>query len=81
MPSRFAYAVLLVLPSACMRTIAFRVCVQVSSLTDLASMAELSGIDAVEARRTDERSKREELRCVLAVIRHGGRHYPHSHLA
>lgn len=35
-------------------------------------MSDLSGVDAVEARRTDERSQTEELRCVLAVIRHGG---------
>jgi hypothetical protein len=36
-------------------------------------MAELSGVDLLEATRTDERSTREELRCVLAVVRHGDR--------
>lgn len=36
-------------------------------------MGELSGVDLLEATRTDERSTREELRCVLAVIRHGDR--------
>lgn len=36
-------------------------------------MGELSSVDLLEATRTDERSTREELRCVLAVIRHGDR--------
>eukprot|EP00775_Hariotina_reticulata_P002529 gene2529-2831_t len=36
-------------------------------------VADLSGADLLEATRTDERSTREELRCVLAVIRHGDR--------
>jgi hypothetical protein len=44
------------------------------SLQELSSlMAELSGVDLLEATRTDERSTREELRCVLAVVRHGDR--------
>ncbi len=29
-------------------------------------------MEEAEAARTDQRSAREELRCVLAVIRHGG---------
>ncbi|KAF6263760.1 histidine phosphatase superfamily-domain-containing protein [Scenedesmus sp. NREL 46B-D3] len=45
-----------------------------ASLQELSSlMAELSGVDLLEATRTDERSTREELRCVLAVVRHGDR--------
>jgi hypothetical protein len=43
-------------------------------LKELSSLvADLTGADLLEATRTDERSTREELRCVLAVIRHGDR--------
>ena len=42
------------------------------ALAGLADFADLGGADALEARATDERSAREELRCVLAVVRHGG---------
>jgi hypothetical protein len=49
-------------------------CCLFSYVQELSSlMAELSGVDLLEATRTDERSTREELRCVLAVVRHGDR--------
>ena len=42
------------------------------SKQELASLINVSGWDAGELQRTDKLSAQEELRCVLAVIRHGG---------
>jgi hypothetical protein len=39
----------------------------------MASLCELSEANLLEATKTDERSTHEELRCVLAVVRHGDR--------
>lgn len=40
---------------------------------DMANLCELSETHLLEATKTDERSTHEELRCVLAVVRHGDR--------
>jgi hypothetical protein len=40
---------------------------------DLSALCELSEANLLEATKTDERSTHEELRCVLAVVRHGDR--------
>lgn len=40
---------------------------------DLSALCELSEANLLEATKTDERSMHEELRCVLAVVRHGDR--------
>jgi hypothetical protein len=52
-------------PSAC--------CWSTRTRTQELALGELSHADLLEATRTDERSTREELRCVLAVVRHGDR--------
>jgi hypothetical protein len=39
---------------------------------ELASLATLSGWDLEELRRTEELAAHEELRCLAAVVRHGG---------
>lgn len=39
----------------------------------MANLCELSEANLLEATKTDERSTHEELRCVLAVVRHGDR--------
>jgi hypothetical protein len=44
-----------------------------ASTQDLSALCELSEANLLEATKTDERSTHEELRCVLAVVRHGDR--------